>query len=94
VLGSGGNVYAGPRVRVRRGRIGKFPVHKACDGQFAVLYVTIWGIGTAALHSGISYQSRGHRGPPGRWSGMPALGLIGGSCDSQEYQYIQAYWKS
>jgi hypothetical protein len=42
VLGSGGNVYAGPRVRVRRGRIGKFPVYKTCDGQSAVLHVAIW----------------------------------------------------
>ena len=34
VLGSGGNVYAGPRVRVRRGRMGKFPSQEIFYDQF------------------------------------------------------------
>lgn len=33
--GSGGRVYAGPRVRVRRGRTGKFPSFKS--GQMVTL---------------------------------------------------------
>jgi hypothetical protein len=62
-------VYAGPRVRVRRGRIGKLPAIKY--SQFECLWGRPHVRGRKAAVGGAPYLSREHRGPPGKWSGMP-----------------------
>lgn len=78
--GSAGRVYAGPRVRVRRGRTGKFPVATRRRVSIEKTHRANWLESCVAFPRGCAgrgelwtYRLRGHPGPRGRWSGRPRV---------------------
>lgn len=74
--GSGGRVYAGPRVRVRSGRRGKFPVGGQLSGDFACRFFEK-SVRPPVLSCVVTTYLSGRRpGRRGRWSGMPRRMLL------------------
>lgn len=75
--GSGGRVYAGPRVRVRRGRTGKLPEGRRRELMLATSPLQCGARFMSCLTERLvkkykrSYLLREHPGPQGRWNGRP-----------------------